>query len=212
MEPAIISPNVLKVFNSCPMKYFYKYVEQISNPVLDKGFISGKNIHALASYYLRGEDISKFERALTSMEKEYWERLKNCRYYQYDIVGVEKNITCRLGDFWIGGRLDAIVKSRNDYYILDYKTGGVSGDMTYDTQTMVYCLLCDEYYKNYDKLSFVYLDLKNNKDVIVEFSEKLKSEYITKLSDICSKIEHFNPSKFSKSQNCECEYSKMCKL
>lgn len=208
----IISPNMLKVFNSCPMKYFHKYMEQISNPVLDKGFMVGKNIHAIASYYLKGENISKFESVLSPIEKEYWERLKACKYYNYEIIGVEKNISCRLGIFWIGGRLDAVVKRENNYYILDYKTGGVSDDMTYDLQTMVYCLLCDKYYPNYEKLSFVYLDLKHNKEITVDFSEALKSEYTRRISELCSKIEKFDPSKFSKLQDCSCEYSKICVL
>lgn len=210
MEQTIISPNMLKTFEACAIKYFYKYREQISVPVLDKGFQAGKNIHALASYYLNGKDITKFEKALTTQEADYWGWLKSNKYFNYEVVGSEKNISCRLSKFWIGGRIDAIVRDGGKYYILDYKTGGVNGDMTYDFQTMVYSLLCSEYYKEAESISFIYLDLKNKKEVITEFSDSLKLEYSDKLLKICTEIDEFDINKSVRKENCICEYSKIC--
>ena len=40
---------------------------------------------------LNGENISKFEKCLTEKEKEFWQYLKQCKYFDYDVVGVEKN-------------------------------------------------------------------------------------------------------------------------
>lgn len=206
----IISPAMLKLFNDCGGKFYYRYVEQIISPTLDKAFVVGKNIHAMASYYLNGENISKFEKCLTEKEKEFWQYLKQCKYFDYDVVGVEKSLSACFGDFWLGGRLDAIVKQGDNIYILDYKTGGVSDDMIYDYQTMVYLLLCDRYFKKYGTLSFVYLDLKNKKDVVIKFDDSLRDEYKSILLDICQKMRDFDIKKFRRFDDCKCEYSKIC--
>ena len=55
----MISPNMLKTYELCPRKFYLRYVKNISMPVNDDIFEFGKNIHALASYYLRGENIDK---------------------------------------------------------------------------------------------------------------------------------------------------------
>jgi len=211
LETTIISPAMMKMFSDCGAKFYYRYIEQIPLPRLDKSFAAGKNIHALASYYLRGENISKFEKILTPKENEYWNYLKNCMYFNNEPIGIEKNISCRLGEFWIGGRIDAIVKKDNAIFILDYKTGGVAPDMTYDYQTMVYLYLCSQYYKDYESLSFVYIDLKNKQDVKIEYNKTLEKEYISKLKNICSSIKNFDITKFKHPDNCRCEYSNMCR-
>ena len=207
----IISPHAFKLFAECPAKFYYKYCEQIPTPQIDKGFITGKNIHAMASYLLKGFDTTKFEDALTEKEKSLWLKLKNKKYFQYEIIGVEKSISCKTGNYWIGGRIDAIVKDDDFYYILDYKTGGVSDNMTYDYQTVVYLLACDALLKDYKKLSFVYLDLKNNKEVIIDFSDDLKAEYSKRIENKCTEIDKFSIEKFSKCDLTNCEYLKICK-
>ena len=69
------SPNMLKTFKTCPKKYFYKYVENISMPQPASFFEKGKKIHALANYYLRGADITNMLNELTDDEKLIWQRL-----------------------------------------------------------------------------------------------------------------------------------------
>ncbi len=208
---SIISPNMIKLFLECPRKFYFQYIEQIPSPHLDKNFVAGKNIHSAASYYLNGGDIAKFEQVLTPTEKEYWSVLKSNPYYNFEVIGIEKKITMRLGEFWIGGRIDAIVRNNNDYYILDYKTGGVKKDMIYDPQTMVYLLMCDELY-SCAGLTFVYLDLKNNSEVKILLTDSLKAEYKSKLSDLCVKIQDFNIKKTVFKQGCCCEYLSICEF
>ena len=82
----ILSPNMLKTFETCPKKYYFKYVKNISMPVDDEVFETGKNIHALASYYLRKENIDKMELALNSKEKEIWKYLKEIKYFSYEYI------------------------------------------------------------------------------------------------------------------------------
>ena len=210
----IISPNMIKIFLDCPAKFYYKYSEQIPTPVLDKSFKTGKKIHALASYYLKNFDIKNFEQVLTPVEHNMWDLLKNSKYFSYKTEGIEKSMACNLGKYHIGGRIDAIVQDNNKYYILDYKTGGIKNDMTFDPQTMVYLLLCDKYFKEYDELWFVYLDLKNEKETKILFTPELKNQYLEKLEKICRGIYEFNLNKYSPAfdtNTCKCEFTKLCK-
>ena len=192
------------------MKFFLRYIEQIPSPTLDINFSTGKNIHALASYFLKRLNIEKFEKALSGKEVEYWNFLKGCRYFNLELMGIEKSVSMRLDKYWIGGRMDAIVKENNDYYILDYKTGGVKDDMKYDPQTMIYLLLCESLYKDYNSINFVYIDVKNKKEVIINLTDELKSEYEKRLLEICNKIHNIKPTILKPSQACKCEYSKAC--
>ena len=134
------SPNMLKTFKSCRQKYFLKYIQQITMPQQASFFEKGKKIHALANYYLRGDNISKLEKALNKDEQSIWNILKQNEYFQKEYIKSEYNLSCKIGDFWIGGRLDALVKDSSAYYILDYKTGQIPKNPEYDFQTMVYLL------------------------------------------------------------------------
>lgn len=62
----IYSPNMLKTFEECPQKFFLKYIERMALPQRSTIFEKGKKIHALANYYLNGENIEKMEKILTS--------------------------------------------------------------------------------------------------------------------------------------------------
>ena len=59
------SPAMLKIFEQCKKKFEYKYVKGISIPVDTSKMQQGKNIHALANYYLKNYNIDKLEKALT---------------------------------------------------------------------------------------------------------------------------------------------------
>ena len=154
------SPNMLKTFDQCPKKFYFKYIKNISMPVNDDIFELGKNIHALASYYLKKENIYKMEQTLSEREKNIWEYLKNVKYFSYEVINTEYNLSVKIADKFFGGRLDALVKDNDKYYILDYKTGSAPKNAQYDYQTMIYLLAVRAFF-NTDNVSFVYLDLKN---------------------------------------------------
>lgn len=210
-EFSIISPAMFNLYNDCENKFYFKYVEQVNAPVLDENFLEGKNIHNLASYFLNGNNIDKYEVQLSEKESVYWERLKNNPYFNYEIVGIETSLSMRVDEYWIGGRLDAIVKNGDDYYILDYKTGGVGDDKTYDFQTMVYLLLCDELCKDKASLTFVYLDLKNDKEIKIPFSLKLKEDYLKRIRYACAGMSNLSLNK-TVCTDMNCVYSKICNV
>lgn len=212
------SPNMLKTFKSCPLKYKFKYIDRISLPQKASFFEKGKKVHALANYYLKGDDISKFEPTLNENEKIAWNNLKSNEFFSYKYVNSEYNLSCKIGDYWIGGRLDAIVKKHKNesetYYILDYKTGSIPKNPEYDYQTMVYllCLSSAPFITPQDEIKFVYIDLKNNQNCVIDFTQEKKLEYEKAITTICSNIENIQiPEDIEHQKMCDfCEYKKIC--
>lgn len=212
------SPNMLKTFKSCPLKYKFKYIDRISLPQKASFFEKGKKVHALANYYLKGDDISKFEPTLNENEKIAWNNLKSNEFFSYKYVNSEYNLSCKIGDYWIGGRLDAIVKKHKNesetYYILDYKTGSIPQNPEYDYQTMVYllCLSSAPFITPQDEIKFVYIDLKNNQNCVIDFTQEKKVEYEKAITTICSNIKNIQiPEDIEHQKMCDfCEYKKIC--
>lgn len=206
------SPNMLKTFKTCPKKYFYKYVENISMPQPASFFEKGKKIHALANYYLRGADITNMLNELTDDEKLIWQRLLANDFFQKTYVNSEYNLSAKIGDYWVGGRLDALMKDGENYYILDYKTGTIPLNPEYDFQTMVYLLCADKKIKKYASLTFVYIDLRNDKNCEIKFTSEFKTKYENYITEICSQIENAQfPERIEHSKSCNfCEYKKIC--
>ena len=204
------SPNMLKTFEACPVKYYFKYVQKISMPQKSSFFEKGKKIHALANYYLRGDNINKLETVLNEEEQNVWQSLKNNEFFKKTYIASEYNLSCKIGNYWIGGRLDALMKDENNYYILDYKTGSIPKNPEYDYQTMVYLLCAAKMYGN--KLKFVYIDLKNNQNCTIDFTPEKEKEYEKILIEICDKITNAQlPEEIEHYKICElCEYNKIC--
>lgn len=209
----IISPAMMKIFEECQQKYVYIYVDKINMPQNKYFYEKGKNIHAMANYFLKGYNIEKLEQSLNEEEKNIWNYLKKSKYFSYKTVNSEYQISSKIDDDRIGGRLDALVNDNGDYYILDYKTGTIPKDPEYDFQTIVYLLCADKLLKKYNSLNFVYLDLKNKTERKITFSEKLKEEYINKVKKILSEMKSVNNSHNAliKSNKCNCDYYCLCR-
>lgn len=203
----IISPNMLKTYELCPKKFYFRYIKKISMPVNDDIFETGKNIHALASYYLRKENIDKLEKSLHPQELELWNYLKNIEYFSYEFIASEYNLSLRIGEEYFGGRIDALVKNGDKYYILDYKTGTAPKNAKYDFQTMIYLLAVRSFYKT-DDVVFIYIDLKNKTNVEIPLTAELAEEYTKKLLDTSSQIASENFIR--KTNKCNCEYNIIC--
>ena len=201
------SPNMLKTYELCPKKFYLKYIKGINMPVNDDLFEFGKNIHALASYYLRKENIENMEASLKQTQKLVWEYLKSIKYFGYEVINTEYNLAVKIGKHFFGGRLDALVKNDDTYYILDYKTGSAPKNAKYDFQTMIYILAVKEFFKT-DKVTFIYIDLKNRDEVKIEYSNTLETEYKDKLLKTVDNIE--KEEEPTKKKDCNCEYSLVC--
>lgn len=208
----IISPAMMKTFEECQQKYLYIYVDKINLPQNKYFYEKGKNIHALANYFIKGYDVSKMEKILTEEETKIWNYLKTVKYFDYEFVKSEYQLTSKLSNSWIGGRLDALVKNEENYYILDYKTGSIPQNAEYDYQTMVYLLSADKLLKKYNTLNFVYLDLKNFDEKIIIFDENFKKTYEEKIKKTLENLEHVKNthSVMLKNNKCNCDYCCIC--
>lgn len=207
------SPNMLKTYVSCPKKYYFKYLQNISMPQPTSFFEKGKKIHALANYYLQGADISNMVNALDENEKIIWDKLLSNEFFNKKYVNSEYNLSAKIDNYWVGGRIDALMKDdENNFYILDYKTGSIPKNPEFDFQTMVYLICVDKKINKYKSLKFVYIDLKNNRNQIIELTTERKELYTKILTEACKKIseetEYIQNSDFCKF----CEYSKLCNI
>lgn len=210
------SPHMFKTFEECQQKFFFKYIEKISLPQRSTIFEKGKKIHALANYFLNGENIEKMERALNTDEKIVWKSLKSNKYFELNVFNTEYNLSCKIDKYWIGGRLDAFVFDKKDYVILDYKTGYLPKNAEQDYQTIIYLLCADKFLNRkceYNSLKFVYIGLKEGKEKEIVLNEDLKKQYEEKIISVCKKIDfavNSNIFSFDKANCKSCEYSKFC--
>lgn len=198
---------MLKTYKTCPQKYKLKYVEKFSLPQRFGIFEKGKKIHALAFYYLRGDDITRMETGLNAEELRLWEQLKANKFFNLKTYQAEYDLNCKYAGHWIGGRLDAVVTDGdNGYYILDYKTGSIPQNPQKDLQTLAYLVAMHAHLGGkYSCLKFVYIDLKNNQNHIIDYNDIEP----TIIAQICAGIEK---EKFSRNlQECKtCEYRHYC--
>lgn len=206
----IYSPQMLNMFQECPVKYFFRYVRNIQTPILESSFVVGKNIHAIAAYYLKGEDISMFE--LSEKESVMWKNLLNSSCFNFKTVRVESSIMTQIANYWIGGRLDALVKNENDdYFILDYKTGQIPKSAKDNFQTIVYLLCCDKLFSNRKSLNFTYINVKTGETENICFSDEYRKKYLQKIEGILAEINKLSEPLVNKSAKClKCPYSKIC--
>lgn len=205
----IFSANMLKTYKLCPKKYKFRYEDKFIPPQDTEIFERGKKIHALAHYYLMGVDVRDFENSLAASEKILWERLKNNKYFNMKTLATEFELNFKAGKYWIGGRLDAVVyDNEKNYFILDYKTGAVPPDPENDLQTIVYmCALAIHLKKDFKTLRFVYLDLKNNTEKVIN-STQIRPEIIDNILKQIE-LERFNPTD-DKNICANCEYKMFC--
>ena len=132
------------------------------------------------------------------------------------MFNTEYNLSCKIGKYWIGGRLDAFMSSDENYFILDYKTGNIPPNAEQDFQTIVYLLCASKWLSNkggYKSLKFVYIGLKNDIEKEILLSEALKKQYEAKIIFTCEKINlavSSNVFQKNKDRCKQCEYKKLC--
>ena len=185
----IISPNMLKTVTSSKEMFIQKYIYNNPEFTLNAPFKKGKEIHALANYYLSGQNIEKLENSLDLNQMKLWNTVKNSKYFKFQCIESEYQINAKIDKFWIGGRIDSVMKNDKNYYILDYKTGEIPDNAKYDYQTMVYLYCMDKLLKNYDSLNFVYIGLRDNEIEKITLNETLKKEYEKLILEGCLQIQ-----------------------
>ncbi len=75
-----ISYSQIRMYQSCPKKYYYSYVQEIKIPVNDKVFL-GTIFHSIVEYYLK-EKISNREPGKEGLLKRFEEQFQDCQKKQ----------------------------------------------------------------------------------------------------------------------------------
>lgn len=208
----VFYPGMLKAYGECPYKYKLKYIDKITAVQNSRYSEKGRKIHALANFYLKGQNIDRLEEALSEDERNLFQKLKSNPMFNKIYINSEYNLTSKVSDYWISGRIDALVKDGDGMYILDYKTGAIPKNPIYDFQTILYLMILSTYLAdgNYENLRFVYIDLKNDKNIEIKLTKELMEEYKNIITTTCDKIlkdKIFEP----KSDRCKfCEYCRFC--
>lgn len=127
MDNNVFNSDHFNTWQTCPKKYYYKYVKNFRLPEKQDSYKLGTSVHALAQYYLNGHKIDHLEKALDEEIKTHWESIKNSSILNKKCIGVEWGFNSRVKgtDKWINGRIDAIFydEALKKYIIVDWKTG-----------------------------------------------------------------------------------------
>lgn len=234
-----LSFSQLDVFQTCPLKYKFRYVYQLATPPSHASEF-GSSIHnTLNAFYqvLRsGQEVSldllknlydEHWRAAgysskahqLTRKKKGWEMLEN--FYSSNShpswvipAFLERPFSLKFEDKIINGRIDRIDKLPDGTYeIIDYKTGQSKKDskLNIDLQLGIYALAGREVYKiPVSKLSLHFLD--DNVKQSIETSELKMDKIEEKISAYCAEMVESNfPAKPSAFSCGFCDYSLICK-
>jgi len=183
-----LSYSQLDCFETCPLKYKYRYLQNI--PTVMPSIVNfGSSIHnTLKEFY---EELQKHPMKIT---EDLWPQLK--RLYEKNWIAkgyedrtmqeeqkkiglmmlerfyakekevftipafLEKSFKLKINDIILTGRIDRIDRlSDGTYEVIDYKTGSTEKKLDKDLQLSIYALACKEDLKiNVSKLSLYFLE------------------------------------------------------
>lgn len=165
MSENLYTSSRLKVLRECLRKHFYKYVLFIRMPetgVMAFGTIGHKALEAwyrewqangptdarlaAALSVIKHADLSAIDRIKLSILVRAYDARWGSENWQ--ILGVEIEFRYTLGDYLIGGKIDALIRDLNDnrVYVVEHKTTGTDAShgsaywekLAIDTQVSIY--------------------------------------------------------------------------
>lgn len=154
----------LRVLRECLRKHFYKYQLRILTPSTESMLFGTVGHRALEAYFIawrKGQLESRLDCALQAIhgsELSPHDRIRlsaliiayHVRWGDepWDVLAVEVEFQYTLGDYLIGGKIDALIRDTRDgrVYVLEHKTTGQDASpgsaywerLTIDTQVSVY--------------------------------------------------------------------------
>ena len=141
----VFSANSLNLFLKSKKDFYEVYVLKIPSLYLENYAQSGKNLHAVLSYKLKGQNIKKFENVLNEKEKKYLKNALENEVLKLKPINVEHSFLVRIENFWLVGRFDAVFRDEEKIIVVDWKTGKIPGGN--DMQTLVYLYCASKLYK-----------------------------------------------------------------
>lgn len=202
------SAQMLKTFKDCPYKYYLEYEKKIRIPQDSSFAQTGKNLHALINYYLKGFDTNKLEKALTEEEKTLWQNFLNLKISKNNIFQSEYGFNVKIDDDnWLTGRIDAIIKEDNIYTIYDWKTGTLPKNPNEDLQTIIYLFALNKILENSHLmkdsriLRFVYLNLKTSESTDIFIPYETFKTIVETICAIIKELQEFSKTNYYPKDN-----------
>ena len=223
------SQNSLNTFKSCPLKFKYKYIDNINwkfegveSREYYKGLKTGSEFHLLCERYFKnipiGENIS--EEFATWIEKVK----KLIPIDSSKIYLPEYEIRSKIAGNYLSAKYDLLIVGKDDIEIWDWKTESQKSsykNIENRMQTVVYMYLAKEiipkiYEKDipYENIKMKYFRLKiDDQPITINYSREkhLKNEFIVK-----NYIESISEMDFDgyidkNKKHCKyCEFNKLC--
>jgi DNA helicase-2/ATP-dependent DNA helicase PcrA len=203
-----LSFSQIDTFNTCPLKYRYRYLQKIPTPPVAAA-VFGETIHkTLKDFYQKAlENKKPTKKDLLAILKKNWhdkgydsDRLP--KYLEQAFVVKAKE------GLRIGGRIDRVDETKSGTEIIDYKTGRVIEQKKVDQslQMSIYALAATDpgvLAQNPEDivLSFYFLDKGEKRS-----TQRTKEELIKARKEIIEKAKEIEKSKFEPTPGIWCDF------
>ncbi len=225
------SQNSLNTYKSCPLKFKYKYIENINwkhDDVESRDYYDslklGRDFHLLCERYFSNIPLGEYE---NKDFKKWINKIKDIvPLKEENIYLPEYEINLKLEGRDIVATMDLLVISKDGISIWDWKTENQEitlNNVLNRMQSVVYMFLAEEvirkkYYPEYDisNISMNYYQPKlQNEPIVIKYNDKLHEKNkieILKIIESIEKNDYKNIDNIKKNINhCKyCEFNKLC--
>jgi len=221
----IYTNSMLKDWNTCKNKYYFKYIKKINIPKKEEYFELGKKVHSLISYYLNGFDTNFIEKNTNDEILEHYHSILKHPFLQQKCLLSEWGFTVNVANTKniFVGRIDAIFydEKTNHYTIADWKTGmKIPKNPNIEPQAQIYLYAFYKAQKDLkislkpEDLSFTFVQTPSLNESSLNFSKELYENFEENFLYTISKINEYqyvNEYDENENKKCQyCEYKFMC--
>lgn len=220
--------DMFNTWKKCKAKYYYKYIKKVNWPEFGSDFKTGKEIHALADYSLRGQNIEHLLENASEEVKLLWENFNNLDILNIKLIVTEWPFNAKVpnSQYWLNGRIDAIFYDEitSKYIIADWKSSeNLDKAINQSYQHLIYmyslCNSCNDLGLEIapENLVFQYIQLSNNHNIeIFEYSLEQYKNNEKEFLKIIKEIENYSEIIATGSQSKDacndryCGYMQLC--
>ena len=219
----IYTNAMLKDWQTCKNKYYYKYVKKIYIPQNEANFELGRNVHALISYKLNGYDVKIVEKNASEEVLEHYHSILKHPLLKQEYFLSEWGFNSLIGNTGdiFAGRIDAVFydREKNHYTIADWKTGmKIPNNPLLERQSQIYLYSFFNAKEDLginikpENVSFTFVQTPSLNESSIDFSEDLYFKFEKDFIQTIQKIKNYKFTKeFDEKHNCKfCEYKFIC--
>ena len=223
------SYSKISLYERCPKKYFFKYIEKIVVPFEDKPvFEKGRFIHHILEHYpdlpefkfkfkevedCKNKYLTETNKLITNNKKVNFFLNKDILLHREKEFFLDENLkeVKTREESIINGIIDYVGQYNDNIILVDWKTG-LTQKFASLNQLKFYSLYIFNNFLTINKLKvflfFVEQDAYIHEDITREDSEKIKEKYLNLIENISTDQEY----KCKKKEDCiSCEYYEICK-